>query len=129
MWTVNTSCICDRIWCETMKKSLSIVAFIIVFCEGCVFSEVSVNFSKDEKYFEDEYQKTNTQSDHYQPHTQNKIFIPKSKYIIFLKQNHPFYVLICRLRGCILLYIYYLNFHLLSKVATKHQLNQTMDGV
>ena len=78
MWIVNTSCICDRIWCETMKKSFSIVAFVIVSCAGCVFSDASLNFSQDEKYFEDEYQKTNAQSDHYQPHTPNKIYIPKS---------------------------------------------------
>ena len=68
-----------------MKKSVSIVAFVIVFGARCVFSDSSLNFSQDEKYFEDEYQKTNAQSDHYQPHTLTKRYIPKSKYSIFLR--------------------------------------------
>ena len=67
-----------------MKKSVSIVAFVIVFGARCVFSDSSLNFSQDEKYFEDEYQKTNAQSHYYQPHTLIKKYIPKSKYSIFL---------------------------------------------
>jgi len=71
-----------------MKKSVSIVAFVIVFGARCVFSDSSLNFSQDEKYFGDEYQKTNAQSHHYQPHTLIKKYIPKSTEKTSIKSNH-----------------------------------------
>ena len=62
-----------------MKKSVSVVAFVLVFGECCAFSDSGLNFSQDEKYFENDYQKTSAQSDYYQPLTPTKIYLPKSK--------------------------------------------------